>query len=129
MNAAIQSAAVGLGAAIGANLRYWVGVAAGASAKVVWPWPTLVINVTGSLFLGVVTALAERQGWSLGWKLFLGVGVAGGYTTFSTFSREAFDLLAAGRTVAGLGYMAASLCLCVAGYALGYLLPGWLGSR
>lgn len=129
MNVAIQSAAIGLGAAVGANLRYWAGVAAGASAKVTWPWPTLVINVTGSLFLGVVTALADRHGWSLSWRLFLGVGLAGGYTTFSTFSREAFDLLAAGRTAVGLGYMAASLGLCVAGYALGYLLAGGLGSR
>ena len=58
-----------------------------------FPWGTIVINVSGALLLGIITALALRHGVSAKEKLVIGTGFCGGYTTFSTASFEAVRLL------------------------------------
>ena len=83
----LESWYVGIGAAIGANARYWIGYACKASTQA-FPWPTLLINVLGSALLGSFTAMALAKGWGTNSRLFFAVGVCGGFTTFSTFSYE-----------------------------------------
>ena len=115
-----QALVVALGGALGSLARWRVGLAL-AAAPGGTPWGTLVVNVAGSLFLGLVLASwpAERPGL---WRLFLGVGVCGGFTTFSTFSAELVQLAARGHVVRAAGYAAASLALGVAAVAAGLAL-------
>jgi CrcB protein len=113
-----QSGLVALGAAVGANLRYWIGFFAHASTRD-WPWPTLLINVLGSMLLGGFAASALERGWGDGWRLLIAVGLCGGFTTFSTFSFEAIDLILRKNYSVAAQYAAASLILCLAGCWLG----------
>jgi len=87
----MESAYVALGAAIGANARYWIGFLAKASTQP-FPWPTMTINILGSMLLGAFSAAAIMRGWGWQGRLFFAVGVCGGFTTFSTFSFEVIDL-------------------------------------
>ncbi|MGB3328692.1 MAG: fluoride efflux transporter CrcB [Thermomicrobiales bacterium] len=114
---------IGLGAAIGANLRYLVGRLMATWLGAGFPWGTLTINVTGSFLIGVIaTLLGERLTVPGEWRIFLVVGLLGGYTTFSSFSLEAVVLFNAGRWLAATGYILASVLLgvlaCVLGIAL-----------
>ena len=81
---------------------------------------TAFINVTGSFAIGVVLELAGDRGTigPLG-RLFLATGVLGGYTTFSTFSYEAFALAAQGRSVVAAAYVLGSVLLGIAGAVAG----------
>ncbi len=112
-------ALVAAGGAVGSMLRYGVGRLAlhylGAGAL----WGTLAVNVTGSFALGFFVAYAQaRGGLSLHWQALAGVGLLGGYTTFSAFGYdtlrllESGDVARAGMNVAGnlaLGVLAAYL--------------------
>ncbi|MGT2425166.1 fluoride efflux transporter FluC [Amnibacterium kyonggiense] len=82
------------------------------------PWATAIINVSGSLLLGVLTGLLTR-GLPEAVLLVLGVGLLGGYTTFSTASVEAVRLAQRRRWAASLGYGLGVLVLSVAAAALG----------
>src|SRR5687768_17069298 len=114
-----QSLAVAGGAALGANLRYWLGYWIVGARHSVFPWHTLLINVTGSLALGIVMAYALGRGWSEGWRLFAAVGVCGGYTTFSTYSAEVITLFEEGQPYLAIAYALgsnfASVMACFAG--------------
>jgi fluoride exporter len=87
---------IGLGGAVGSNARYWVGLWFRAQPWAQeYTWGTFVINVSGSLLLGVVAAVfRDRAG---PWFLLLGTGFCGGYTTFSTFSLEVAEAIQMGR--------------------------------
>jgi CrcB protein len=115
-------AAVSLGGALGALARWGIGLA--------WPAPhggfptsTLVINVVGCLLMGVlVVHVAEvREAHPLV-RPFLGVGVLGGFTTFSTFAVDTQGLLAGGHLGVALGYLAATVLGSVGASALGLTL-------
>ena len=92
--------AAGVGGALGSMLRYGVGglllrLRGGAT----FPFETLVINVVGCLAIGALSALAETRGVFGGTtRVFLFIGVLGGFTTFSTFGYETFQLLRNGET-------------------------------
>jgi CrcB protein len=76
----------GLGGAMRHSMNIWVARFAGTH----FPWHTLIINITGSIVMGLVTAwFAEKGGGTGHLRLFLATGVLGGYTTFSAFSLEA----------------------------------------
>lgn len=112
--------AVAAGGAIGASTRYLVAQAFITRGQTVVPWHTMLVNVTGAFLLGVVMTLSlERGTLSEPWLLFLGVGVLGGYTTFSTFSVETLDLLREGMYAQAAGYSLGSLALGIAAAALG----------
>ncbi len=113
-------ALIAAGGAVGSSARYGLGVAFPAAAGG-FPWATFGINVTGCLLLGLLmTLIAERYPRQRLIRPFLGVGVLGGYTTFSTYVVD-FQRLGAGAT--GLLYLAGTLVAAVlattAGLAVG----------
>ncbi len=115
---------VGIGGAGGAGGRFLVGrgMAALSGPAMGWPAATLAINIGGSLAMGVLTGVLARSGPAEPWRLLLGVGVLGGFTTFSAFSLELAQLIRDGATVAAALYALASV-----GGGLGALFLGlWL---
>lgn len=107
---------VALGGALGAWLRYAAGLAIsrmiGAAAALQFPWPTLAINVTGSLAMGLLAGVLARHGGAgEQWRLLLGVGVLGGFTTFSAFSLELALLIERGAGLSALAYALLSVLI------------------
>jgi CrcB protein len=120
---------VGAGAFLGANARYAVGTRLAVRWGPAFPAGTLMINVTGSLAIGVLLVLlTERLAAPPVWRLLLVVGVLGGYTTFSSYTFEALALLEAGAWARAAWYVLGSnglgLAACYAGMVLGRLVPG-----
>ena len=111
---------VALGGAAGSVARYSVGVWAARLFGASLPWGTLIVNVLGGLAMGALAARLGPAQETL--RLALGVGVLGGFTTFSAFSLETVRLIEQGPATAAL-YVAASLILsvgaCWAGLTLG----------
>ena len=102
-------ALVAVGGALGAAARYLVSVAMASGSG--FPWGTLLVNVLGAFALAALMgAVVERRPTSL-LRPFLGVGVLGGFTTFSTLSLEAIGLWNRGEH----GLAAAYVCASVAG--------------
>lgn len=87
----------------------------------IFPWSTIIINISGSLLLGVVTGIALHHA-STDIKLIWGTGFCGGYTTFSTASYETVRLIEERRYVASLGYAVVSFVLAVSFFAIGFLM-------
>lgn len=82
------------GAAIGGLLRYVVADVVQRNAKIIFPFGTLTVNILGSFLLGfIIFFLGEREIISPELRLFLTVGICGGFTTFSTFSYETLVLI------------------------------------
>ena len=113
-----------LGGAVGAGLRYalgaWMQMITGPS----FPWSTFLINVTGSFLIGIVIRLNLEGSLSPEARLFLAVGVLGGYTTFSTFSYETLTLVQQGEWLKALFYVVGSVVLGFAAVLLAYRLAG-----
>ena len=113
---------VAAGGAVGSVLRYGVGKLAGPQADATVPWHTFVVNATGAFLMGLLIVVAARQGWPGWWRPLLGVGVLGGYTTFSTFSLEVSELVLHGAPWLAAGYAGMSLAAGVAGALAGIFL-------
>jgi fluoride exporter len=111
-----------LGGAIGAGARYLVGQAMLGWLGPGFPWWTLLINVAGGLLMGLLTGVLLRWGLGDNWRLFLGVGVLGGFTTFSSFSLEAVTLAQRGAMAAAAGYVLASVAGAIAALVAGLWL-------
>jgi fluoride exporter len=115
-----------LGGAIGAPLRYLTDLFVQSRRDSVFPWGTFIVNVTGSLVLGVVAGLAT--GLTLpSWVLpLVGTGLCGALTTFSTFGYETIRLLEEGSTLAAatnsLASLGVGLGACAGAYAVTALL-------
>lgn len=107
-------AAVAAGGAVGAVTRYLVSIGSGRLFGTDFPWGTLIINVTGSFLIGLFAGLFATK-WDLpqAARIFLTVGICGGYTTFSTFSLDAWYLVERGETFASAVYMIGSVVLSV----------------
>ena len=118
-------------------IALWVALAGGAGAVArfvvdsAWrarqrpgapPWGTLIVNVSGSLLLGLVAGLVLFAGTPAVWRTVLGTGFCGGYTTFSTTSFETVRLVQQGRYRMALVNAAGTLVLCVAAAAVGLVL-------
>lgn len=115
-----------LGAAVGAPLRFWADRTArrmlGTSTA-----GTLSVNLLGSVLLGLIVALAA-DGSGPTWLLpFLGVGLCGALTTFSTLALEVVELIEMERVGAATAYLVLSLVLGLAAAAVGYAVGGALG--
>ena len=113
---------VAAGGAIGAVGRYLAGLWIAARLGDEFPWGTFFVNVTGSFLIGAVLGLVEGGTLPAGARLFLAVGVLGGYTTFSSFSYEALTLTSKGDYASALFYSLGQVTLgLVAAYAGLYL--------
>lgn len=112
---------VALAGSCGAVTRFVVDGALRARLGGAFPWATIVVNVTGSLLLGVLAGLVVR-GAPAGALTVLGVGFCGGYTTFSTACVESVNLLRQGRTGPATLNAAGSLALTAAAAWAGLLL-------
>lgn len=117
----VQVLLVALAGAAGALSRWGIGSWTGGRSL---PWPTLGINIAGSFALGLLLRTADLRGWPDSTVVVLGVGFLGAFTTFSTFSVEAFTLLRDERPGAALGYVAASMGLGIVAAA-----AGWAAAR
>ncbi len=113
--------AVAVGGAIGAALRHGVGLASVRLLPTGWPHGTFIVNLVGSLAMGVLIGwLAFKgQGGSQTLRLFLATGLLGGFTTFSAFSLEVANFLRAGDTGKAAVYAGLSVALGVAALFLG----------
>ncbi len=112
--------------AIGAPIRYVVDELVRERVGGTFPWGTLVINVGGSLLLGVVTGLALYHGLGPIPKAAVGVGFCGAFTTFSTFSYETIRLVELGSLRPAIGNALASVVAGLAAAAVGLALTAAL---
>ena len=106
-----------LGGGTGSVLRYLVGMWIGSAA---FPWATLAVNAVGSLAIGLFGGWAARFGWGEALRLSLTVGLCGGFTTFSTFSKESLALIESGRYGLFVLYAAGSVALGITSAAFGF---------
>jgi CrcB protein len=111
---------VGLGAAVGAPLRYLVDRAVQSRHRRQFPWGTLTVNVVGSFVLGLVTGGAAALGPV--WGALVGTGFCGALTTYSTFGYETFALLERRAPRPAVGNLLGSIVAGVAAAGLGWLL-------
>lgn len=115
-------AIVGAGSFLGGTARYLVSLAMKGVSKG-FPWATLAVNLAGCFIIGLLWGLFSKNGTeSSNWALFLTVGLCGGFTTFSTFSKEALVMLQGGNVWGFAGYVAISVIAGIALVALGYFL-------
>ncbi|TXG92951.1 fluoride efflux transporter CrcB [Rhodococcus rhodnii] len=113
---------VALFGALGAVCRSVVDGVIAARTKVGFPWATFAINVSGSLLLGVLTAMTLEGDIAHTWLTLLGVGFCGGYTTFSTASFETVRLMQRRRFGLAVMYACGSVGVTIAVAALGFVL-------
>ncbi|MDO5751641.1 MULTISPECIES: fluoride efflux transporter CrcB [unclassified Arthrobacter] len=116
--------ALAVAGGLGAATRFAVDGIIGTRVRTVFPWATFFINVSGSLILGLLTALAADTVVPTALALVAGTGFLGGYTTFSTTSFETVRLLGEKRYAVSFANAVGTLVVTVAGAALGY----WVGS-
>lgn len=116
---------IALGSALGGIARFWAsGVVARAMGET-FPWGTLVVNVTGSLLIGLIAALTGPDG-----RVFIGstarlalmAGLCGGYTTFSSFSLQTLNLMNDGEWAYAGGNVVGSVVLCLLAVWAGQML-------
>lgn len=113
---------VALGGGIGAAGRYFTGKAMFALAGGAFPWGTLTVNVLGGLLMGILTEVLALRGGNEALRLFLAVGVLGGFTTFSSYSLELVLMVEKGQFSMAALYAAGSTIASV----LALLLGLWL---
>jgi CrcB protein len=113
-----------IGGAIGSALRYLLGRLSFALFGPALPWGTLAANLLGGLAMGVLAGMLVRNMPSNGehLRLLLGVGVLGGFTTFSSFSLETVNMIQRGDIATAGGYVAASVIGAVAALFVGLAL-------
>lgn len=112
---------VACGGAIGASLRYGVGLYIRPSG--VFPWTTWSINLVGCLLAGIFFAYTEKYAvLNYEARLFLMVGILGGFTTFSSFGLETFQLIRQGQFAIAVAYVSSSVILGVMCLAVGFYI-------
>jgi CrcB protein len=109
-----------LGGAFGSGARYLAGHAALAAWGPGFPWGTLAVNLVGGLLMGLLAGSLARAGQGVEqWRLLVGVGMLGGFTTFSAFSLDTIVLIERGDWGLALGYVLASVIGSVVALAIG----------
>lgn len=123
--------AVGIGSALGGVGRFWIAGLVGQRLGDAFPWGTILVNVSGSLAIGFLAALAGVEGRAhpklspLAAQFFM-VGVCGGYTTFSSFSLQTLKLIQAGSLSQAGANIALSVIACLAAVWAGCALGQWI---
>ena len=116
---------VGLGGALGAIGRYAISM---IPIKTEFPFLTLITNILGAVLIGFISGMVSaKQDVSQNTVLFWKTGVCGGFTTFSTFSLEAYELFEKGSTILGLVYAVVSVVSCIFGIVCGKKIAEFFG--
>ena len=113
---------IGMGGFLGAVSRHFVaGLAQKISNNPFFPYGTITVNIIGCFFIGLIAALVHEKGYfGPNARLFIMVGLLGGFTTFSTFSNETFSLIGDGQLLSAAVNVIASIVLGLFGVWLGY---------
>lgn len=112
-----------LGGALGAGFRHLVNTAFLARGLDEFPWATLVVNVTGSLLMGLLVGVFQVKAVaSPELRIFLATGILGGYTTFSAYSLDVVALAERNQILAATAYAGGSVILSIAGLLAGLVL-------
>lgn len=117
-----------MGGALGTLARYAFSILAMPIDREL-PFGTIIVNVTGSFVIGLFATLTMTQGRfpvSDNTRLFVMVGLCGGYTTFSSFSLQTLELLREGALGRAAVNVVASVLLCVFTVAMGHLIAAWI---
>jgi CrcB protein len=128
----MQYVIIGLGGALGSMLRFGLGgwIDSGMTRTgYVFPWGTVVVNVTGCFIIGLIATVSAPDGrffLSPLTRQFILIGILGGYTTFSSFSLQTLTLAQGGQWIAAAGNVLLSVVLCLVGVWLGAMLAGWI---
>lgn len=115
-----------VGGALGAGARFALGNAITARWGTSFAWASLSINAVGCLLMGMLAAWLVRSGAGEGPRLLLGVGLLGGFTTFSAFSLDWWQMVERGAIAAALLYVAATLVATLAAFWAGHSAMRWL---
>lgn len=111
---------VAIGGAFGSVCRYLVGIGAGRLLGADFPFGTLTVNIVGSFAMGLfIELLAVRLDGSEPFRLFIAVGILGGFTTLSSFSLDTIVLFERGAVTAAVAYVGASILLSLAALVAG----------
>ena len=113
--------AIGAGSFIGGILRHLLSLLVHAKTATHFPLGTLTVNIIGCFFIGIVFGFFDKGQVSHEWKLFLATGVLGGFTTFSAFSIETFNLFREGFSIYAMLYILASVILGLFATYIAYL--------
>jgi CrcB protein len=122
---------IAIGSAFGGVARFWLSGVVARLMGETFPWGTLIVNVTGSLAIGIIAALTGPDG-----RIFMGstarlalmAGICGGYTTFSSFSLQTMSLFNDGEWLYGGANIAASVVLCLLAVWAGLMLGASLNA-
>jgi len=120
---------IAFGSALGGVLRYWMSGAIAARFGETFPWGTLLVNVVGSVAIGVLAGLTDSARIPLPPEVrqFFMVGLFGGFTTFSSFSLQTLRLFHDGDWVRAGANIGLSILFCLAAVAVGYRLARLAG--
>ena len=115
---------VGAGGAIGAMARYGFASLLGRLWPISFPLATLLINIIGSIAMGLFVGLMARflPANQEPLRLFVAIGIFGGFTTFSSFSLDTITLIERGDVIPAIAYVALSVVVCLIGLYLGLLI-------
>lgn len=117
---------IAIGGAVSGMFRYWLNLLFTARFGEALPWGTIFINITGSFVIGLIAALTETGGrWPVPTeiRIFMLVGLCGGYTTFSSFSLQTLALLQTGEVGRALANVLLSVTLGVLAVWIGFSTP------
>lgn len=115
----MQLLLVMFGGALGSGARHLTQRAMLALFGPVFPYGTLTVNLVGGLLMGLLVGILARIGGTENWRLFVGVGILGGYTTFSSFSLDTVALIERGAIPLALGYVLMSVIGSIVALAAG----------
>lgn len=122
-------AAVACGGGIGAGLRYWLTLRIPVRPAG-FPWATFFANTLGCLAIGILMVIiTEVFAPPRLLRPFLGIGVLGGFTTFSSYSAEVRTLLESGATGVALGYLGGTVVTCLIAVLAGMAATRWIAGR
>ncbi len=122
---------VAIGGALGSVGRFWLSGLIANRFGETFPWGTIVVNITGCFVIGLFNTLTGTEGrWlvSPAARTFFMIGICGGYTTFSSFSLQTFNLVSDGEWLYAGANILFSVALCLAGVWLGHALAVYLNS-
>lgn len=121
----LQYLLIAIGSALGGIGRYWLSGLVARLTGGLFPWGTVIVNVTGCLVIGVFATLTAPDGRVFvpgEWRQFVMIGICGGYTTFSSFALQTLTLAQGGEFVAAAGNILLSVVLCLVAVWLGHVL-------